>query len=170
MAYIKQTWENLPSTNTPISAERLNHMEDGIAEAWEHGGEITIYDEYNESTTDGYSCNYLNNIHNYSTTETKIGKWIDGKDLYQKVIVKSGKITNNTILLPHNISNIGDCRKIISMTTSNTEGKIYQSSYIDGTSWIFVENVDATNIRIRLGSSWVNNLYNIEIILQYTKN
>lgn len=38
MAYVKQNWENLPSTNTPITAERLNHMEDGIAEAWEHGG------------------------------------------------------------------------------------------------------------------------------------
>lgn len=38
MAYQKQTWENSPSTNTPVSAERLNHMEDGIYEAYEHGG------------------------------------------------------------------------------------------------------------------------------------
>lgn len=38
MGYTKQNWENLPSTNTPITAERLNHMEDGIEEAWEHGG------------------------------------------------------------------------------------------------------------------------------------
>ena len=38
MAYVKQTWEDLPSTQTPITASRLNHMEDGIAEAWEHGG------------------------------------------------------------------------------------------------------------------------------------
>lgn len=38
MAYQKQIWENLPSTNTPINADRLNHMEDGIADAWEHGG------------------------------------------------------------------------------------------------------------------------------------
>lgn len=30
MAYIKQTWENLPSEETPISAERLTHMEEGI--------------------------------------------------------------------------------------------------------------------------------------------
>ena len=30
MAYTKQTWENLPSTNTPITADRLNHIEDGI--------------------------------------------------------------------------------------------------------------------------------------------
>ena len=38
MAYEKQIWENLPSTNTPVSADRLNHMEDGIYEAYEHGG------------------------------------------------------------------------------------------------------------------------------------
>ena len=38
MSYVKQTWEDLPSQNTPITAARLNHMEDGIAEAWEHGG------------------------------------------------------------------------------------------------------------------------------------
>lgn len=30
MAYNKQTWEDSPSTNTPISAARLGHMEDGI--------------------------------------------------------------------------------------------------------------------------------------------
>lgn len=33
MAYTKQTWENVPSTNTPLSAAALNHMEDGIADA-----------------------------------------------------------------------------------------------------------------------------------------
>lgn len=36
--YIKQQWENLPNQTTPITAERLNHMEDGIEEAYEHGG------------------------------------------------------------------------------------------------------------------------------------
>ena len=33
MAYTKQTWANLPSKTTPISAQRLNHMEDGIYDA-----------------------------------------------------------------------------------------------------------------------------------------
>lgn len=33
MTYQKQTWENLPNQTTPITAERLNHMEDGIYEA-----------------------------------------------------------------------------------------------------------------------------------------
>lgn len=30
MSYTKQVWQDLPSTNTPITANRLNHMEDGI--------------------------------------------------------------------------------------------------------------------------------------------
>lgn len=33
MAYTKQSWENTPSTDTPISAQALNHMEDGIEAA-----------------------------------------------------------------------------------------------------------------------------------------
>lgn len=30
MSYTKQTWQNLPSTSTPISAERLTYIENGI--------------------------------------------------------------------------------------------------------------------------------------------
>lgn len=30
MAYTKQTWQDLPNTTTPITAEKLNHIEDGI--------------------------------------------------------------------------------------------------------------------------------------------
>ena len=31
--YTKQTWENLPSEETPLSAERLAHIEHGIKDA-----------------------------------------------------------------------------------------------------------------------------------------
>lgn len=30
MAYVKQEWKGYPDTSTPITADRLNHMEDGI--------------------------------------------------------------------------------------------------------------------------------------------
>lgn len=33
MTYAKQSWENAPARSTPLSAARLNHMEDGIAAA-----------------------------------------------------------------------------------------------------------------------------------------
>lgn len=60
MSYTKQTWENLPSTTTPITADRLNHMEDGIYNANE--GLIEVHDSYDTSTTEPYSANYVNRI------------------------------------------------------------------------------------------------------------
>lgn len=38
MAYEKQTWQNYPSTETPLSEDRLNHMEQGIFEASQNVG------------------------------------------------------------------------------------------------------------------------------------
>ena len=35
MAYVKKNWQNTPSTNTPINADNLNHMEQGIYDATE---------------------------------------------------------------------------------------------------------------------------------------
>lgn len=58
MSYTKQTWENLPSTTTPITADRLNHMENGIYDA----NTIQVQDSYSESTTNPYSCNYINQV------------------------------------------------------------------------------------------------------------
>lgn len=37
MAYEKQTWKNGEEGGTPITAERLNHIEEGIAEKSEKG-------------------------------------------------------------------------------------------------------------------------------------
>ncbi len=38
-----------------------------------------IVDGYAESSTDGYSCDYINELNTYSTTEQRIGTWIDRK-------------------------------------------------------------------------------------------
>ena len=35
MAYTRVNWENLPSTNTPVNADNLNKMDEGIANAVE---------------------------------------------------------------------------------------------------------------------------------------
>ena len=44
-----------------------------------------IHDAYSTSTTDTYSCNYINNKLIYSKNEQVIGTWL-GKPLYRKVI------------------------------------------------------------------------------------
>ena len=39
MAYKRVNWENLPSTNTPVNADNLNKMDEGIANAVEKTGD-----------------------------------------------------------------------------------------------------------------------------------
>lgn len=66
--------------------------------------------------TENQQENVLNTINenlSYSTTEHKTGKkWIDGKDIYQKV-VDFGALPNNTSKsVAHNITNLNEITKI----------------------------------------------------------
>lgn len=110
MAYVKQNWENLPSTNTPLTAERLNYMEDGIAEAWEHGegGAGESLPVGSEIEFDGLSADipagweFAEDDYNvFSTDEKQIGVWIDNKPIYRKIYEKqvSANSTDNSIYL-----------------------------------------------------------------------
>lgn len=46
-----------------------------------------VVNTYSESESNAYSCNYVNNINNYSTSETFTGKhWVNGKPIYRRVI------------------------------------------------------------------------------------
>ena len=58
----------------------------------------------NDNIPAGYE--ETDNPNNYSTTETKIGTWVDGKPLYRKII-NFGVCPNNTTKgVDHNISNL----------------------------------------------------------------
>lgn len=48
-----------------------------------------VINEYSTSTTDTYSANFINGLNTYSTTEQRIGTWIDGKPLYRKVLTST---------------------------------------------------------------------------------
>lgn len=66
---------------------------------WIDTGEVgsavsEITNEYSTSTGLGYSANYVNNLHTYSTTEQRIGTWIDGKPLYRITITGTLNTTN----------------------------------------------------------------------------
>lgn len=45
-----------------------------------------VSNTYSESTTDAYSCDYVNDLNTYSTTEQAVGTWINGKPLYRKIV------------------------------------------------------------------------------------
>ena len=46
------------------------------------------------SDIDGYSCNYIDNLHTYSIIERRIGTWTNGKPVYRKLIYATCPNTN----------------------------------------------------------------------------
>lgn len=158
MAYQKQNWKNLPDQSTPITADRLNHMEDGIEDAYNFGGET--FNEYSESKTGSYSCEYinknLNNSDSYSTSETKTNQiWIDGKPLYRRTYIISNPGTgewsydNN---LPHDIAFFDMSHT--GMLRSN--GTVYSGIGEDGNSpyWFQARGISSVgNLLFYVGSA-----------------
>lgn len=52
-----------------------------------------------ESTQDTYSCDYINRLNTYSTTEQRVGTWIDDKPIYRKVIQGTTASSNSPIAI-----------------------------------------------------------------------
>ena len=65
---------------------------------------------YSESQSQAYSCDYVNSLNNYSTTEQVVGVWTNGKPLYRKLVTgvvpttsASGTDVTGAILVANNI-------------------------------------------------------------------
>jgi len=64
MEYTKTVWKDLSDTTTPITASRLQNIEDGVEYLFENGADY---------------------IETYSTDETTTNKiWVDNKPIYRK--------------------------------------------------------------------------------------
>lgn len=158
MAYAKQTWVDYPDISSPITAERLNHMEDGIEEAWEHGGGAgeTLpvgseldFDGSESDIPDGWE-EVDNNI-SITGKPVKTGRIINGKDEY----ILAKKITN----LPNN--NYIELTNIFFDSTGSDETKVkYDDIFItgfDGAIYIssgdkFFSNLDFMNPSNKYGT------------------
>lgn len=112
----KIEFKNLPDTSTPLSAENLNTMQDNIEDAIDNVS-IDLDDEVSTTSTNGVEnqaiTNYVNGLNTYSTTEQRVGTWINGKPLYRKVVYISSLPNNATgfydIFSSGEISNIDLC-------------------------------------------------------------
>lgn len=49
-------------------------------------GGANLSNVYGTSNENGYTQDYINGLETYSTTEKRVGTWIDGKPLYRKVV------------------------------------------------------------------------------------
>lgn len=111
---------------------------------------------------------YVNNSNKYSTSEMRIGTWIDGSAIYRKVVsigtLPSSSGAKNTA---HGVSNMG------------TLVRIYGFAYSGGTRFPlpYTTNVNSSNIALYANNTNVivevgqsRSSYTAYAILEYTKN
>lgn len=70
-----------------VKANDMNEIKNVV-----NGLIVNSYSTDNENT---YSCDYMNKLNTYKTTEQRIGTWIDGKPIYRKVF-NIGTLPNST--------------------------------------------------------------------------
>lgn len=114
------------------------------------------------------AINEVNNKFNYSTEEQVIGKWINGKLLYRKVL-NVGNVTEQKTYITHNIANLG---KLVNLYgTCNRNDNVQQTIPANYTNWeIYLYDVSSIEVTIYFSANqWNKNPYDIVIVMEYTK-
>ncbi len=123
-----------------------------------------IENQYGTSQTNAYSEEYSNNtfasknVENYSTTETRIGTWIDGKPIYRKVVQGSLTLSPQTWVDTDIVDNTIDLL-------------INAKSFYAGSNTAVLEiNANRTSDgKIQVLSTLSTTTYPTAILLEYTK-
>ena len=106
---------------------------------------------------------------NFSTDEQVVGRWIDGKKIYQKTITGSGSTTNSSVYYVGKTSEIFPNIETVvnsSITGTDVHGYGYQSNqyYFVG---IGTGSSDELVVAQRFGSA--SHSFNYRVTVQYTK-
>lgn len=99
----------------------------------------------------------------YSTTETRIGTWIDGKPIYRKVVDFGALPNNSNKSVEHGITNLKTVTSIIGVANSSSYRLCLP--YL-GSASVFID-MDNNVITIAAGSD--RSAYSARIIIEYTK-
>lgn len=138
MAYTKKTWEDLPSTNTPVNATDMNDLEirieNGINNALETTTRLTDCDD---ATTAG--------VYQYVSTTTNIPPIF----AYGNIIVSKTLLGGNNYITQLAIGNDG---------TAATRGKVNNNAWNAWKSLMSVK-IASSNITASIGSLALNNSY-----------
>ena len=173
--YEKQLWKDYPDTTTPITADRLNHMEDGISEAAKSGGgdTIPVGSEFNyDGTTVPEGFEQVSDPKSYSTEEQRIGTWIDGKPIYRKYLSFNLSTTIIYNDYKHNISDIDYIIKVEGSAYDGLEFYIMPAALPSDnvTKYgVAIQSITKTNVHIYSGTENKANNINVKMFVYYTK-
>lgn len=138
--YVRVSYNYLKSTSTVNSQVQLEI------------GEATPYTPYKN----------FENEEIYSTNEVKIGKWIDGKDLYRKVYKMTNQSNSYSVLKPDNLS------EITKLDIMQLDG---DGTYIGAYYWTSGDylRIFYTNNYLQVRTSKTANTFTHWITIEYTK-
>ena len=111
---------------------------------------------------------------NYSTDEQVIGTWIDGKPVYQKVLVDKCPNSAGVKDYAHNISNVGVLRVTEAFMKWNGVNEYAPIPTFSASSSVSINTalltiIGATSTAIRVRADENRSTHDLYIILQYTK-
>lgn len=122
---------NFQNNITKCNADTFNTLQDNIEDAIP-----TLDSAVSTSSTNGVEnqaiTNYVDNKLTYSTSETQIGYWIDGKPLYRKIYTFPALKNNDTSELQ-----IDSTYKIVNfdvIVKSSTDSLLYKLPFVSSTS------------------------------------
>lgn len=184
------------SGGTDLDAYTFNTLQDNIEEAlsnvggneiaiqdteptsettklWIDTGEISqqaseITNSYSTSTGIGYSANYVNNLHTYSTNEIRIGTWIDGKPIYRKVFNIASPQSSNTNYVDVSGYNMDRVIRLYGYYKNSTGTFDIPLTDSDSNYSVMFINSDGY-LRGRIGAGALANLTDCKVIIEYTK-
>ena len=120
------------------------------------------------STTDTYSCDYINDCNTYSTSEVNTGKtWIDGKPIYRVVTEFTTPSTSSWLNVSTNITNLDT---IVNMYSIAIIDVTFYNIPMDGSEpLILAYRKDLNKIICKPTNSTFFSI-SIKTIIEYTKS
>lgn len=173
MAYNKTTWENAPSTNTPINASNLNKIEEGIYQnslKADQVGDITNLKTDNKQNL----VNSINELKEREEIYTDVGEEIKTNRTYngKPIYIRNFEITtlpvNGIVVAFQNEYNIDDFWLDYTFSfQSFSNNRLALNFYYSSTDWTRYY-VNSDGIYVHRGSG-VSGFQFAHFLLQYTK-
>lgn len=159
----------LDASGNSINASELSGQSVSVKNAGSYF-EVETLNSYSSSKVMGYSANYVNGLNTYSTTETRIGVWIDGKPIYRKVIDCGGLTNATTKNVNHGISNMDTVTNFMLIAKNPTANTWIPIPYTNKSNATYQVDVYISNTQFVISCGDNKTAYTLsKAIIEYTK-
>ena len=118
--------------------------------------------------------NYVDGLNTYSTSEIKIGYWIDGKPLYRKVVTGTMNANETSKSVAIGISDVDQFVNVsprVIRAGNYSDNSNIGEYYNGGTDFFncYMGTPNSKDIMVRGGNDWPKRPYDFVLIIEYTK-